>query len=50
MAGLTLIKYVYDLSDEAVCARFVDSPYIQSLRVVFPTACGVIIEDERIYT
>jgi len=29
MAGLTIIKYVYDLSDEAVCARFVDSPYIQ---------------------
>jgi len=29
MAGLTLVKYVYDLSDEAVCARFVENPYIQ---------------------
>jgi len=29
MAGLTIVKYTYDLSDEAVCARFVDSPYIQ---------------------
>jgi len=29
MAGLTLVKYVYDLSDEVVCARFVENPYIQ---------------------
>jgi len=29
MAGLTIVKYTYDLSDEAVCARFIDSPYIQ---------------------
>jgi len=29
MAGLTIVKYTYDLSDEAVCARFVENPYIQ---------------------
>ena len=29
MAGLHLLKHMDGLSDEAVCARFVDSPYVQ---------------------
>jgi IS5 family transposase len=29
MVGLHLIKHVDGLSDDAVCARFLDSPYVQ---------------------
>jgi transposase, IS5 family len=29
MAGLTLLKHMDGLSDEAVCARYLDSPYVQ---------------------
>ena len=29
MAGLAIIKHTYNLSDEAVCARYLDSPYVQ---------------------
>jgi hypothetical protein len=29
MVGLHLIKHMDGLSDEAVCARFLDSPYVQ---------------------
>jgi len=33
MAGLTIVKYVYDLSDEAVCVGYVDSAFDGKLRV-----------------
>lgn len=29
MAGLLIVKHMQSLSDEAVCARFLDSPYVQ---------------------
>jgi IS5 family transposase len=29
MAGLTILKYTYDLSDEELCARWVENPYYQ---------------------
>ena len=29
MAGLTTLKYTYDLSDEELCARWVENPYYQ---------------------
>ncbi len=29
MVGLHLVKHMDGLSDEAVCARFLDSPYVQ---------------------
>lgn len=29
MAGLAVIKHTYNLSDEALCTRYLDSPYVQ---------------------
>jgi hypothetical protein len=29
MAGLAILKYTYDLSDEALCERWVENPYFQ---------------------
>ena len=29
MAGLAILKYTFDLSDEALCARWVENPYYQ---------------------
>src|SRR5215831_10458457 len=29
MAGLAILKYTYDLSDEALCDRWVENPYFQ---------------------
>ena len=29
MAGLALLKHTYDLSDEALCDRWIESPYLQ---------------------
>src|SRR5260221_7136212 len=29
MAGLTILKHTYDLSDEALCDRWVENPYFQ---------------------
>ena len=29
MAGLAILKYTFDLSDDAVCERWVESPYFQ---------------------
>ena len=29
MAGLTILKYTYDLSDEELCARWLENPYYQ---------------------
>jgi len=29
MAGLAILKHTYDLSDEALCARWVENPYFQ---------------------
>jgi transposase, IS5 family len=29
MAGLAILKYSYDLSDEALCDRWVENPYFQ---------------------
>jgi hypothetical protein len=29
MAGLTILKYTHDLSDEALCERWVENPYYQ---------------------
>ena len=29
MAGLTILKYTYDLSDEVLCERWVENPYYQ---------------------
>jgi IS5 family transposase len=29
MAGLSILKHLHDLSDEAVCARWVENPYFQ---------------------
>jgi IS5 family transposase len=29
MAGITVLKYMRDLSDEAVCDRWVENPYFQ---------------------
>jgi len=31
MAGLAILKYTFDLSDEALCARWVENPYYQYL-------------------
>lgn len=31
MAGLTILKYTHDLSDEALCERWVENPYYQFL-------------------
>lgn len=28
-SGLLLLKHIYNLSDEAVCARWVETPYFQ---------------------
>jgi Transposase domain (DUF772) len=29
MAGLAILKHTYDLSDEALCERWVENPYFQ---------------------
>ena len=29
MAGLAILKYTYDLSDEVLCERWVENPYYQ---------------------
>src|SRR5215831_12101708 len=29
MAGLAILKYMHDLSDEALCERWVENPYLQ---------------------
>src|SRR5580765_3497898 len=29
MAGLSILKHLHDLSDEALCARWVENPYFQ---------------------
>jgi hypothetical protein len=29
MAGLSILKHTYDLSDEALCERWVENPYFQ---------------------
>ena len=29
MAGLALLKHMYDLSDEALCDRWIENPYFQ---------------------
>jgi transposase, IS5 family len=29
MAGLAILKHTYDLSDEALCARWIENPYFQ---------------------
>ena len=29
MAGLAILKYTFDLSDEEVCAKFLENPYYQ---------------------
>src|ERR1700744_6062693 len=29
MAGLTILKYTHDLSDEVLCERWVENPYYQ---------------------
>jgi transposase, IS5 family len=29
MAGLAILKHTYNLSDEAVCERWVENPYYQ---------------------
>jgi IS5 family transposase len=29
MAGLAILKHTYDLSDEALCDRWVENPYFQ---------------------
>jgi transposase, IS5 family len=29
MAGLAILKHTYDLSDEALCDRWVENPYLQ---------------------
>jgi transposase, IS5 family len=31
MAGLAILKHTFDLSDEALCARWVENPYFQYL-------------------
>ena len=31
MAGLTILKYTHDLSDEVLCERWVENPYYQFL-------------------
>lgn len=31
MAGLAIVKYMHDLSDEALCARWIENPYYQYL-------------------
>src|SRR5260370_37869577 len=31
MAGLAILKHTYDLSDEALCERWVENPYYQYL-------------------
>ena len=31
MAGLAILKYTYDLSDEVLCERWVENPYYQYL-------------------
>src|SRR5450631_436093 len=43
MAGLAILKHTYDLSDEALCERWVENPYYQVLlrRGVFPASAGV---------
>jgi IS5 family transposase len=29
LAGLAILKHTYDLSDEALCDRWVENPYVQ---------------------
>ena len=31
MAGLAILKHTFDLSDEVLCARWVENPYFQYL-------------------
>ena len=71
MVGLMYLQHTFNLSDEAVVERWVESPYwqyfcgeeffqhkrpchptslIKSLRVLFPAACGVTWQNERVYT
>src|SRR5258706_12751050 len=42
MAGLAILKHTYDLSDEALCDRWVENPYFQYFcgGGVFPHAFG----------
>ena len=32
LAGLALLKHMYDLSDEALCDRWIENPYFQFFR------------------
>jgi len=42
MAGLAILKHSYDLSDEALCDRWVENPYFQYFlrRGIFPACVG----------
>src|SRR4030088_3711692 len=43
MAGLAILKHTYDLSDEVLCERWVENPYLPVLlrRGVLPAPSGV---------
>jgi len=42
MAGLAILKHTHNLSDEALCERWVENPYYQYLwRGVLPAPAGV---------
>ena len=43
MTGLAILKHTYDLSDEALCDRWVENPYFQYFcgEEFFPTCVGV---------
>ena len=36
MAGLAILKHMYDLSDEALCERWLENPYFQFF-------CGLLL-------
>jgi transposase, IS5 family len=48
MAGLAILKYTYDLSDEALCDRWVGNPYFQHF--CGEEKLGDLFHDKDIYS
>jgi IS5 family transposase len=49
VAGLFILKHMHNVSDEALCERWVENPYFQYFcgEVVFRTSCHLIARRSR---
>jgi Transposase domain (DUF772) len=44
MAGLAILKHTYNLSDEAVCERWIENPYYQyALALALQKSAGILV-------